>query len=68
MMFVKFAGVKKLLAVWLKTSTISASATMTGQLPRLPPLTLSQIRLPRLPSGSSGAAAGAADSGADAVT
>jgi hypothetical protein len=45
MMFVKFPGVKKFCAVWLKTSTTSASARTTGHGPRFPDRTLAARRV-----------------------
>ncbi len=59
MMLLKLTAVKKLSAVWLKTATISTSATMTGPLPRLPERRLAIIRpgYEAIPVGSSGGGA-----------
>jgi hypothetical protein len=51
-------AVKKFWAVDAKRTTMTVSSTMTGRLPRFPPLTFSQIRVPRLSSGSATSKAG----------
>ena len=58
MMLLKLTGDQKLLAVWLKTSTMIPSAMMTGQLPRLPLRMLLMIRACS-PWGSSAVGGGA---------
>jgi hypothetical protein len=58
MMLMKFGAVKKFCAVNAKTMTMTVRPTATGRLPRFPPLTFSQMRVPRLSSGTATSNAG----------
>ena len=53
MMLLRLTAVKKFCAVKLKTITTIVRPTITGELPRFPPLMFSQTRVPRLSTGVS---------------
>ena len=53
MMLLKLSAVKKFVALKLKKTTMSTRPMTIGRMPRLPDLTLSRIRSPRLLGASS---------------
>ena len=55
MMLLRLTAVKKFCAVRLKTMTMIDRPTITGALPRFPPLKFSQSRVPKVSIGSSAA-------------